>query len=160
MTENEFLLQDRLNVIRDTITKYKEENFMQSFSGGKDSMVVHTLLDMALPNNRIPRVYMNTGIEYNAMVEWVRELKKNDDRIVMIQPQKNIKKTLEEKGYPFKSKEFSDVYPTYRKHKEEVWKVMEQIEQNPSLKYDYDFIHNLSNSTKWVIKEYYGLRER
>lgn len=160
MTENEFLLQDRLNAIRDTIAKYQEVNFMQSFSGGKDSMVVHALLDMALPNNKIPRVYLNTGIEYNAMVEWVRELKKNDDRIVMIQPQKNIKKTLEEKGYPFKSKEFSDVYPTYRKHKEEVWEVMDQIEKNPSLKYDYNFIHNLSNSTKWVIKEYYGLRER
>lgn len=73
MTENEFLLEDRLNVIRDTIAKYGEENFYLSFSGGKDSTVVHHLLDMAIPGNRIPRVFSNTGIEYNAIVEFVRE---------------------------------------------------------------------------------------
>ena len=73
MTENEFILEDRLGVIRDTITKYGEDNFYLSFSGGKDSIVVHYLLDMALPNNKIPRVFSNTGIEYNAIVEFVRE---------------------------------------------------------------------------------------
>ena len=73
MTENEFILQDRLGVIRDTINKYDEDNFYLSFSGGKDSTVVHHLLDMALPNNKIPRVFSNTGIEYNAIVEFVRE---------------------------------------------------------------------------------------
>lgn len=36
MNENEFILQDRLGVIRDTIHKYGEENFYISFSGGKD----------------------------------------------------------------------------------------------------------------------------
>lgn len=64
MTENEFILQDRLGVIRDTINKYGEDNFYISFSGGKDSTVVHHLVDMALPENKIPRVFANTGIEY------------------------------------------------------------------------------------------------
>ena len=73
MTDNEFILQDRLGVIRDTVHKYGEENFYISFSGGKDSTVVHHLVDMALPNNKIPRVFSNTGIEYNAIVEFVRE---------------------------------------------------------------------------------------
>ena len=73
MTENEFILEDRLGVIRDIITKYGEDNFYLSFSGGKDSTVVHYLLDMALPNNKIPIVFSNTGIEYNAIVEFVRE---------------------------------------------------------------------------------------
>ena len=73
MTENEFILEDRLGVIRDTIHKYGEDNFYLSFSGGKDSTVVHHLLDMAVPNNKIPRVFSNTGIEYNAIVEFVRE---------------------------------------------------------------------------------------
>lgn len=73
MTENEFILADRLGVIRDTIAKYGEDNFYLSFSGGKDSTVVHHLLDMALPDNKIPRVFSNTGIEYNAIVEFVRE---------------------------------------------------------------------------------------
>ena len=160
MTENEFLLQDRLGVIRDTIKKYGEENFYQSFSGGKDSMALYHLINMAVPDNRIPRVYINTGIEYNAMVEWVKELSKTDDRIIMIQPQKNIKESLKENGYPFKSKIFSDYYASFLRNKEEVWKVMKEIENDPSLKDNYDYIHNLSHSTKWVIKEYYGLRER
>lgn len=104
MTENEFILEDRLNVIRDTINKYGEENFYLSFSGGKDSTVVHHLLDMALPN-KIPRVFSNTGIEYNSVVKFVNEIK--DDRFEIIYPKKSIKKMLDEVGYPFKSKEHS-----------------------------------------------------
>lgn len=105
--DNELLLLDRLDVIRKTIEKYGEENFYLSFSGGKDSTVVHHLLDMALPSNSIPRVFINTGIEYEAIVEFVKELAKTDDRVKIIQPKKNIKKTLETVGYPFKSKEHS-----------------------------------------------------
>ena len=107
MTENEFILADRLGVIRDTIKKYGEDNFYLSFSGGKDSTVVHHLLDMAIPGNRIPRVFSNTGIEYNAIVEFVKEMAKDDDRIVMLHPTQNIKVMLERVGYPFKSKEHS-----------------------------------------------------
>lgn len=107
MTENEFLLEDRLGVIRDTINKYGEDNFYLSFSGGKDSTVVHHLLDMALPNNKIPRVFSNTGIEYNAIVEFVRERERVDKRFVIIFPKQNIKAMLEKVGYPFKSKEHS-----------------------------------------------------
>lgn len=73
MTENDFILEDRLAVIRDTINKYGEDKFYLSFSGGKDSTVVHHLIDMALPGNRIPRVFSNTGIEYIAIVEFERE---------------------------------------------------------------------------------------
>lgn len=107
MTENEFLLEDRLGVIRDTIRKYGEENFYLSFSGGKDSTVVHHLLDMAIPDNKIPRVFSNTGIEYNDIVKFVKELAQQDDRFIIIYPKKNIKKMLEERGYPFKSKDHS-----------------------------------------------------
>ena len=71
--DNEFILFDRLEVIRKTIEQYGEDNFYLSFSGGKDSTVVHHLLDMAIPGNKIPRVFSNTGIEYNAIVEYVRE---------------------------------------------------------------------------------------
>lgn len=115
MTDNEFILQDRLGVIRDTIHKYGEENFYISFSGGKDSTVVHHLVDMALPDNKIPRVFSNTGIEFNAIVEFVQERKKEDSRFVMIQPSCNIKKTLEKYGYPFKSKLHSKWVAQYQK---------------------------------------------
>ena len=74
MTENDFILFDRIEVIKKTIEKYGEENFYISFSGGKDSTVLHHLIDEAIPGNKIPRVFMNTGIEYNDIRRFVEEL--------------------------------------------------------------------------------------
>ena len=111
--DNELLLFDRINVIKDTIQKYGEENFYLSFSGGKDSTILHYLLDQALPNNKIPRVFMDTGIEYNLIRQFVLDLAKNDERFVIIKPTQAIRPMLENNGYPFKSKEFSgrvDIY--------------------------------------------------
>lgn len=68
---NEFLLQDRIQKIQQIIRKYGEENFYISFSGGKDSTVLSALIDMALPDNKIPRVYANTGIEYRLILDFV-----------------------------------------------------------------------------------------
>ena len=115
MTDNELLLIDRLGVIRDTIAKYGEDNFYISFSGGKDSTVVSKLVDMAVPNNRIPRVFINTGIEYNAIVQFVHEKMEQDDRFIEVKSAKPIKAMLEEVGYPFKSKEHSVLLSDYQK---------------------------------------------
>ena len=105
--DNEFILQDRLQKIQQIIGQYGEENFYISYSGGKDSNVLHALFDMALPGNRIPRVYCNTGIEYRMVVEFVEEKAAHDDRFVIIKPNVPIKKMLDEHGYPFKSKKHS-----------------------------------------------------
>lgn len=110
----ELLLFDRLNVIKDTINKYGEENFYLSFSGGKDSTILHYLIDMALPNNRIPRVFINTGIEYNDIVKFVKDLAEKDNRFVILKPTKPIKQVLEKYGYPFKSKEHSLYVSVYQ----------------------------------------------
>lgn len=115
MTENEFILFDRLEVIRKTIEKEGEEKFYLSFSGGKDSTVVHYLLDMALPDNKIPRVFFNTGIEYNHLLLYVKELQKTDERIDIVQPTQNIREMLERVGYPFKSKEHSLKMELYKR---------------------------------------------
>ena len=104
MTENEFLLEDRLTKIRSTIEQYGIDNFYISFSGGKDSTVLSKLIDMAIPDNRIPRIYANTGIELNMIRDFVLKLQITDDRIVILQPEKPIREMLEESGYPFKSK--------------------------------------------------------
>lgn len=111
---NEFLLQDRIQKIQQIIGKYGEENFYVSFSGGKDSTVLSALVDMALPNNLIPRVYADTGIELNMVREFVYELQKSDERIKIIKPRKNIKQMLEDEGYPFKSKDHSNKLCVYQ----------------------------------------------
>ncbi len=113
--ENELLLFDRIEVIKTTINKYGEDNFYLSFSGGKDSTILHYLLDLALPNNKIPRVFINTGIEYNSIVTFVKQLAEKDKRIVILSSGINIKKMLEEKGYPFKSKEHAMRVNMYNK---------------------------------------------
>ena len=112
--DNELLLFDRINVIKDTITKYGEENFYLSFSGGKDSTILHYLLDVALPNNQIPRVFINTGIEYQMIVDFVKSLAAKDDRFIILQPTQAIKPMLEKYGYPFKSKQHSHNVMVYQ----------------------------------------------
>ena len=159
--DNELLLFDRINVIRDVIAKYGEDNFYLSFSGGKDSTIVHYLLDQALPNNKIPRVFINTGIEYLAIVEFVKKLASKDDRFVILQPSKPVIKTLQDVGYPFKSKQHSHNLMVYQKHNKEKFKEIKKvIDSDNSLLQNYDFIHSLPIGLKTLVKYYYGVRER
>ena len=129
MTENEFLLEDRLQKIRQIIGEYGEENFYLSFSGGKDSTVLSALLDMALPDNKIPRVYANTGIDLNMVRDFVYEMAKTDDRIVIVKPKVPIKKMLEEDGYPFKSKYHSFMVDVYQRHGEKLDGIKNYLEE-------------------------------
>lgn len=108
--DNETILFDRLEVIKTVIKKYGEEKCYVSFSGGKDSTVLSHLIDLALPSNKIPRVYCDTGIELNIIKNFVKDISKQDDRIVIIKPKLPIKKMLEKEGYPFKSKHHSEMW--------------------------------------------------
>lgn len=113
--ENGFILYDRIQKIRSVITKYGEENFYLAFSGGKDSTCLSALVDMAVPQNKIPRVYINTGIELNMIADFVKLSAKHDERVVIISPSVPIKPTLERVGYPFKSKAHSHMCDRYRR---------------------------------------------
>ena len=108
VTENEFTLADRIAKINAINKQYDlENNAFLSFSGGKDSTVLHYLIDEALPGNRIPRVFFNTGIEYKLIMKFVKEMAAKDNRFIIYNVGKDIKKTLQTVGYPFKSKEHS-----------------------------------------------------
>ena len=105
MTEHEFTLADRVAKIKSINEQYDlEHNGYIAFSGGKDSTVLHYLIDEALPGNSIPRVYVSTGIDYKLISDFVQNLQKKDSRIVIIRPINSVRKVLEEHGYPFKSK--------------------------------------------------------
>lgn len=104
LSENEFMLLDRLQKIESVIRKYGEDNFYVSFSGGKDSTVLSALVDLSLPENRIPRVFIDTGIELNLVKRFVCEMAEKDKRVILIEPQIAVKPSLERDGYPFKSK--------------------------------------------------------
>ena len=81
MTEFDFLLSDRIQKIKSINDEYNlADNAYISFSGGKDSVVLSKLIDIALPNNKIPRVFINTGIEYGSIVKFVKEFGRGDNR--------------------------------------------------------------------------------
>ena len=82
--KNELLLQDRIEKIRSVISNYGENNFYLSYSGGKASTVLHHLIDMALPGNKIPRVYVDTGIELLSIQHYVYLLAAKDDRFCIV----------------------------------------------------------------------------
>lgn len=112
---NSFILIDRIAKIQSIFRKYGEENFFLSYSGGKDSTVLSHLLDEAVPENKIPRVYINTGIDLRMVTDFVKNEAKSDERINIITPKVPIRKTLEEVGYPFKSKWHSHIVERFQR---------------------------------------------
>ena len=99
--DNEFLLSDRIAKIRAINKQYNLlDNAYISFSGGKDSTILHYLMDEALPGNQIPRVFINTGIEYKLTLKFVKQMAENDNRFVIWTVGKDIKKTLNKVALP------------------------------------------------------------
>lgn len=167
--EFEFILFDRLEKIKQINNEYDLENTSYlSFSGGKDSTILHYLVDLALPNNNIPRVYKDTGIEYKQVRNFVKSFVDKDKRFIYLKPTKNIRQALEENGYPFKSKQHSHNFMIYKnnielceKYKKEVInrKIIEKLTENKITQEDVDFIASIPRGAKTFIKYYFGIRE-
>lgn len=162
MTENEFLLADRIQKIKSMNELYDlENNSYISFSGGKDSTVLSKLIDIALPNNKIPRVYINTGIEYRLLVQYIMRERERDNRIVIIEPILNIASVLQKYGYPFKSKEHS-LYLSVYQNSGNTKSVMKYLNREDSrfacskiLRYQFteDFKIKVSNKCCYKLKK-------
>lgn len=159
--EYESTLLDRLAKIRAINEQHNlEDNGYISFSGGKDSVVLSKLVDMAIPNNKIPRVYFNTGIEYHSVRKFVKNLSFNDARVQIINSGVNIKKMLNNDGYPFKSKQHAHNWSLYANNNKEIDNVITYLTKNPDMQKNYNFIHNLPKGIKTNIKYIFGIREK
>lgn len=157
----DFILQDRIEVIKLTNQRYDlENNSYISFSGGKDSTVLSKLIDVALPNNNIPRVFIDTGIEFEYIREFVNKLAETDKRFVIVKPSKPIKHVLEKYGYPFKSKQHSHNVNIYQNNKEITDSIIKEINNNKRLLNEYEYIKSLPKGVKTNVKYIYGVRER
>lgn len=83
-----------------------------SFSGGKDSMVILTLIKqcedlLTIPPGAIPAVFVNTGIELGAttaFVRWVKENWYSNVQIISHEKRDSFDWILKNKGKPIKSK--------------------------------------------------------
>ena len=85
--------------IQEWIDHYGEDGVYISFSGGKDSTVLLDLVRQVNPN--IPAVFIDTGLEYPEIKEFV----KTKDNIITLRPKMSFKQVIEKYGYPMVSKE-------------------------------------------------------
>lgn len=89
---------------------YWHDDVYVSFSGGKDSTVLKHIVDSMYDN--IPAVFVNTGLEYPEIQNFVREVKAgkyecfNPD-VEIIRPEMRFDEVIQKYGYPVISKEVS-----------------------------------------------------
>jgi 3'-phosphoadenosine 5'-phosphosulfate sulfotransferase (PAPS reductase)/FAD synthetase len=160
--DNEFLLEDRIAKIRSIINYENQNNFYVSFSGGKDSTVLHHLIDLALPNNTIERIFFDTGIEYRMIKSFVKKLATNDNRIRIVKPEHGIGYCIKKYGYPFKNKYHSDLMFRWNKTRNEQTKADyiagkhgkgKQIPKKLLYQYNDDFTLKISPKCCQVLKK-------
>lgn len=96
-------LEQKINVAERRIEQFYEHpkingNVYVSFSGGKDSTVLLDLVRKKYPD--VPAVFVNTGLEYPEIVEFVNTI----PNVKTIHPKINFKQVLNTYGYPVISK--------------------------------------------------------
>lgn len=77
-----------------------------SFSGGKDSTVLKHIIK-SLEHYPIPSVFIDTGLEYPEIRDFVKKCQANGDDIEIIRPTMTFRQVIEYYGYPVISKEVS-----------------------------------------------------
>ena len=73
-----------------------------SFSGGKDSLVMLHLIKSMDINDRIPVIFVDNGLEYPEIKDFVKKVYPN---VKILRPKLSFKQVIEEYGYPVVSKE-------------------------------------------------------
>ena len=96
--------------ISEWVEYFGEDGVYVSFSGGKDSTVLLDLVRKSYPE--IPAVFVDTGLEYPEIREFVRTF----ENVVWLKPKMNFRQVIEKYGYPFFSKEISECIAESRKY--------------------------------------------
>lgn len=96
--------------IREAVDRYGIDGLYQSHSGGKDSCVLEHLIARVVGENRIEKVFSNTGLEYPEIQAFMRE-----KGATIIRPKKQFAEIISEHGYPFISKEVAERVENARK---------------------------------------------
>jgi 3'-phosphoadenosine 5'-phosphosulfate sulfotransferase (PAPS reductase)/FAD synthetase len=81
--------------------EYHNGEVYVSFSGGKDSTVLLHLIREVCGYKNIPVVYVDTGLEYPEVKEFV----KSTENVTILRPKMSFKEVIEKYGYPVVSKE-------------------------------------------------------
>lgn len=107
-------LEAKVSLTMDRIEEWVEhfgvDGVYVSFSGGKDSTVLLDICRKMYPDIRA--CFIDTGLEYPE----IREFVKGFDNVDIIKPKMNFKQVIQKYGYPFISKEASEVIEGARKY--------------------------------------------
>ena len=87
-----FLKDEAFTFVRHTAKKYKEENIVISFSGGKDSTATADIVTKALTNPSLVHIFGNTSLEFPQTIEYANsyrdkhplaifQIAKNDEQV-------------------------------------------------------------------------------
>lgn len=93
-----------------------------SFSGGKDSTIVLSVIKLCeeigtIPKNAIPAVFCDTKIELYATIDFVHWVKDNwYNNVQIIKTEKSFAQVIKEYGKPFRSKIKSHIISLYQKN--------------------------------------------
>ena len=71
------LIAEAHDFIRETAKRFREENIVLSFSGGKDSTVTADLVVKALSNPSLVHIFGNTTLEFPYTIEYINRFRKN-----------------------------------------------------------------------------------
>ena len=97
-------LERKIQVTQTRIIEWYQRNngkVYVSFSGGKDSTVLLDLVRRIYPD--VPAVFIDTGLEYPELREFVRTIQ----NVTWLKPEMNFRKVIEKYGYPLISKDVS-----------------------------------------------------
>ena len=72
-----YLKDEAFAFVQDATQKYKPENIVISFSGGKDSTVTADVVTKALSNPSLVHIFGNTTLEFPATIEYANRYREN-----------------------------------------------------------------------------------
>lgn len=114
-----------------------------SFSGGKDSTVLLNIARQIYPD--IPAVFIDTGLEYPELREFVKTV----PNVTWIQPEMNFKKVIQTYGYPLISKEVS----------QKIYEARQKPDGAVAARFDDNSEHNKKYSNRYSMSKWTWLKE-
>lgn len=73
----DFLIDEATEFVKETAAKFKEENRIISFSGGKDSTVTADIVTKALSDPSLVHIFGNTTLEFPMTLEYAKRFREN-----------------------------------------------------------------------------------
>lgn len=134
-----------------------------SFSGGKDSTVLLALIKLCeevwtIPENSIPAVFSNTGVEMGVTVDFVKWVKENYyPNVVEIRPEKSFDWVLKNEGKPVKSKiKSKDLHQWHHGKRSEALLLLLLLGKFSTGKYSVK--HKLGDRDLWMLHDNFPIK--